>query len=189
MIRDLVLVFNKQKREKDMSTKTEKVLVSVFGATTGVTLYEFVVGRGFRLLWKRDIPWITDGQVYAWPMDWLKGILDEVKAMAAPGAVVTSAMWGADVVHMDGDDIMGKVLHYRSVPPEFAGRLIKNSGISNYEWSRLMGNVHPAFYQAVFSSCFWRKYTRCDSCLQIIPLADWITWQLSGQKGHDTVFG
>ena len=171
-----------------MSIKAEKVLVLVAGATTGVTLYEFIMGRGFRLLWNKDIPWIIEGQVYVWPMNWLKNVLSGIKAMATPGTIITSAMWGADVVHMDdSDEIVGKVLHYRSVPSEFAEGLIKESGISNYEWSRLMGNVHPAFYQAVFSSCFWRQYVHCDRRLQVIPLADWITWQLSGQKGHDRV--
>ena len=170
-----------------MSKKIERVLVLVFGATTGVTLHEFKVGCGFRLLWNKEIPWKMEGSVYVWPMSWLEKTLKEVKAEATPGTIIASAMWGADVVHMHEDEIVGKVLHYRSIPSEFAEELKNDSGISDYEWSRLMGHVHPAFYQMVFSSRFWRERTLCESHLQVIPLADWITWKLSGQKGHDHV--
>ena len=171
-----------------MSDKIKRVLVLVFGATTGATLYEFIVGRGFRLLWNREIPWTMEGSVFIWPMDWLENILAEVKAQATPGTIISSAMWGADVVHMYEDKVVGKVLHYRSVPSEYAQKLISDSGISKYEWSRLMGHVHPEFYQMVFNSRYWRQnILYYEGYLKVIPLADWITWKLSGQKGHDKV--
>jgi sugar (pentulose or hexulose) kinase len=170
-----------------MIAKVERVLVLVFGATTGVTLHEFIVGRGFRLLWNKEIPWKMEGSVYVWPMNWLQDILNEVRRMATPGTIIASAMWGADVVHMSDDEIIGKVFHYRSVPSTFAEQLIKDSGISKHEWSRLMGNVHPEFYQMVFMSRFWHQNTLYNKSSRVIPLADWITWKLSGQKGHDRV--
>lgn len=170
-----------------MSIGIKRVLVLVFGATTGVTLHEFVIKQGFRLIWNREIPWKMEGSVYVWPMNWLQNILNEVRQMATPGTIIASAMWGADVVHMSDDEIIGKVLHYRSVPSAFAEELIKDSGISNYEWSRLMGHVHPAFYQMAFMSRFWRQHTQYKKASRVIPLADWITWKLSDQKGHDRV--
>lgn len=165
----------------------ERVLVLVFGATTGATLHEFKVGGGIKLIWNKEIPWQIDGQNYLWPMDWLMNVLDEVKSMATPGTAIASAMWGADVVHMYNGRIIDRVLHYRSIPSVFAEDLIRESGISRYEFSRLMGNVHPEFYQMVFSSRYWRQYVGCYDPVDVIPLADWITWGLSGQKGHDQV--
>jgi hypothetical protein len=174
-----------------MKVKVKRVLVVVFGATTGVTLHEFVIGKGFRQIWKRDIPWIRDRTLYLWPMDWLKRLLAEVHAMATPGTIISSAMWGADTVHMAGQQVAGEVLHYRSVPEKFAEKIIQTSGIPAYEWSRLMGHVHPAFYQMVFSTLFMREVRNPGlfrlNGLPVIPLSDWITWQLSGQKGHDKV--
>lgn len=165
-----------------------KVLALVFGATAGATLYEFRVGQGFRLVWNKDIPWIMDDKVYVWPMGWLESILHEVREMATPGTIIASAMWGADVVHMSLNGYRAEeVLHYRSIPPDFANDMISQSGIPKHEWSRLMGHVHPEFYQMVFSSAFWRRYTNDRGLVQVIPLADWITLQLSGEKGHDRV--
>jgi len=171
--------------------KVNRVLSLVFGATTGVTLHEFVVGKGYKQLWKRDIPWVTVESVYLlWPMDWLENLLDEVKAMATPGTVIAPAMWGADVVHLNpsNETIVSPVLHYRSIPSEFAEDLIKESGIPKYEWSWLMGHVHPAFYQMALSSRFWRQCSRRPLYpLRVVPLADWMTLMLTRQKGHDQV--
>ncbi|MCX6720355.1 MAG: hypothetical protein NTW11_00930 [Candidatus Staskawiczbacteria bacterium] len=175
-----------------MSVQVVRVLVLVFGASGGplgkggVALYEFVVGNGYRLIWNKDVPWEKNGWAkYVWPMDWLKNLLAEVKAMATPGTVIAPAMWGADVVHLWAGRIIGPVAHYRSVPDDFAKRLIQESGIPAHEWSRLMGHVHPEFYQMIFSSHFWRNSTCNRYPLAVVPLADWITLQLSGQQGHD----
>jgi len=180
-----MVYIEKTKEESVMSSKINRILVLVFGATTGVTLNEFVVGKGFRLLWSREIPWVMDGKVYLWPITWLCDLLTEVKAMARPGDIITLAMWGADVVHIADGGLVGKVIHYRSVPGDFAEKMIVDSGVSEYELSRLMGNVHAASYQAVFQDAFWRLYTGNRNRLQAIPMADWMTYKLTGQKGHD----
>jgi len=167
---------------------TEQILVLVFGATTGATLHEFIVGKGFRMLWKKDIPWRMDGTVYRWPMEWLYELLAEVKATATPGTIIAPAMWGADLVHMNGGAIDGNVVHYRSIPTGFANELMAATDIPRCEWSRLMGYVHPEFYQAVFASSFWRNYAMGDQFhVKAIPLADWMTYKLSDRKGHDHV--
>ena len=173
-------------------SKIERFLVLVFGATTGVTCYEFIVGQGYREIWKEDIPWDDKDSLFVWPLYWLRCILAKVKAEITPGTVVVPSMWGADVVHLakDSDEIVDKVFHYRSIPEGFANDLISTSDLSRYEVSRRMGYVQPAFYQAVFSSRFWRQNTATcnrDKEFRVIPLADWITWQLTGQKGHDQV--
>ncbi|MCX6724306.1 MAG: hypothetical protein NT155_04025 [Candidatus Staskawiczbacteria bacterium] len=170
-----------------MLEKINRILVLVFGATTGATLHEFKVNSGYRPIWKKDIPWQMAGKVYFWPMDWLKQVLAEVREMATPGTIIAPAMWGADVVHMWGDRIEGDVLHYRSVPEAFANQLMAETGIPKHEWSRLMGNVNAEFYQMVFSGAFWRNYTQDQRRLEVVPLADWMTWWLSGYQGHDPV--
>ena len=168
--------------------QTKRVLVLVFGATTGVTLHEFKVGQGFRLIWNQDIPWAGVPPIYIWPMYWLAGLLDQVKKMATPGTIIASAMWGADVVHINKDrDIANPELHYRSIPESFANDMMLESDIPKSEWSRLMGHVHPEFYQMVFNDAFWRVFTQRCEHLQVVPLADWITTKLSGQLGHDPV--
>ncbi|MFA5022072.1 MAG: hypothetical protein WC508_03270 [Patescibacteria group bacterium] len=170
-----------------------KVIVVIFGASSGLTVGYFAGGK-FCVLVKAKIPFRQDANgIKYWPLAWLKKQLAAVMEYAQPGDIVAPATWGADYAAFADDSAvfggmnLGWAKFYASVPEHYlkqvtdiipAEELYLRTGGANVDWFQMYSQL------------------KCDLGLQanvllaktttgLIPMADVITYLLTGQKGHD----
>ena len=95
-----------------------KIIVPVFGATSGIIVQTFSPSGIYTVL-EKPIPWVDHQSVIYWPTKWLTETLDKIKAMAEPGDIIASAMWGADLgLMIDDPDYIPPILHYPALADE-----------------------------------------------------------------------
>jgi hypothetical protein len=167
-----------------------KVVVFVFGATTGLTVQVFKDGDSEQVM-QANIPWLENGDdSIFWPMEWLRKMLNAIKEWAGPGDVLVGAMPGADLVFIgDDNNPIGPARHYRCVDPNF--------------WRDGLGDVQPLdLYLATGGAAveFWQPFSQIlfervhrpelwhQSVNQIVSLADWMTYQMIYLYEVGTIF-
>jgi sugar (pentulose or hexulose) kinase len=170
-----------------------RVIVGVFGATTGLTVTVFGP-EGAQEISSQDIPWQGSAKegIY-WPVGWLVESLDRVAASAKAGDVIALAMPGADVMILSlGDTERGApinpVQHYRGVMD--GGFIEKATGTLPAEtiYQRTNGANVAAFQPYAQLLAYQTRHPgRLENAVEIVPLNDWMTLRLTGQRGHDPV--
>lgn len=165
-----------------------RVIVGVFGATTGLTVAEFTPD-GARVTDQKEIPWIGDAQsgIY-WPREWLEDELARLRESARSGEVIALAMPGADLyLHASGGDPL-PIQHYRGV---MDGGFIEAAleKIPRNEIYRRTNGANVAAFQpyAHLLALQARHPGALERAEEIVPLSDWMTLQLTGEKGHEPI--
>jgi sugar (pentulose or hexulose) kinase len=170
-----------------------RILLGVFGATTGFTLSE-IDASGGRVTRRSDIPWIGDAKEgILWPAEWLAEELDRLRSDAKEGDVIALAMPGADLIALSPDDAesgvpANPIQHYRGVMDggyiERALEILPAGTIY-----RETGGANVAAFQPYAQLLAYReRYPGVlESATAVVPLSDWMTRRLSGAKGCDPV--
>ncbi|MBW3621986.1 MAG: hypothetical protein KY468_01090 [Armatimonadetes bacterium] len=167
-----------------------RVIVGVFGATTGLTVAEFS-HQGGRVTDQKEIPWIGNPKegIY-WPMDWLSGELDRLRSAAGEGDVIALAMPGADLCILPSEEsgTLPPVQHYRGV---MDGGFIERATATMPapEIYRRTNGANVAAFQPYAQLLAYeeRHPGVLNDAQAVVPLSDWMTLRLSGRRGHDPV--
>jgi sugar (pentulose or hexulose) kinase len=170
-----------------------RILLGVFGATTGFTLTE-VSDDGGKMTRQAEIPWTGNARegIY-WPAAWLAEELDRVKADARPGDIIALAMPGADLLVLSPEDAEGglpanPIQHYRGVMD--GGFIERTLDILPAETIYAeTGGANVAAFQPYAQLLAYeeRNPGLLANAAAVVPLCDWMTWRLSGERGHDPV--
>ncbi len=162
-----------------------RVIAIVLGATTGLSVVCYDKD-GARVLLQAKIPWITDGSLWEWPIQWLADILDQItKTIVEPGDIIVSGMWGADLLfclRMGGTTY--PLPHYRSATEADLDNALAKVGRTREEMYLLSGGAAAAFYQPLgILSATERLCPELLSTSEIwgvVPLSGVINWKLNG---------
>ncbi|MFA6963342.1 MAG: hypothetical protein WC227_01320 [Patescibacteria group bacterium] len=174
-----------------MAQFNSRVISIVLGATTGLSVVSYDKD-GARILLEEKIPWIIDGPLWEWPIQWLADTLDQItKNIVEPGDIVVSGMWGADLLfclRMGGTTY--PLPHYRSVTEADLENALAKVGRTREEMYLLSGGAAAAFYQPLgilaATERLCPELLSVSDILGVVPFSGLINWKLSGGiPGHD----
>jgi sugar (pentulose or hexulose) kinase len=170
-----------------------RVIVGVFGATTGLTVTVFGP-EGAREIASEDIPWTGNAKDgIDWPTGWLVESLDRLADSAQKGDVIALAMPGADVMIVSSDDAdrgvpSNPIQHYRGVMDGGFIEQATESLPAETIYQRTHGANVAAFQPYAQLLAYRARHPGVlESAAEIVPLNDWMTLRLTGQRGHDPV--
>ncbi|MFA6422827.1 MAG: hypothetical protein WCW17_00040 [Patescibacteria group bacterium] len=173
-----------------MKKLPNSLTVIVAGASTGITITRY--RSGVATTQNLPIPWIPDsnGNIF-WPLEWLRQLMVSIRSEARAGDVIAGGTWGADAAlaidkpTMDNVDWLLNPFHYRCIGKEYLYQALTNTTAEHvFEMS---GGAAVASYQMYCQLHAYRKFygDELDKVVAIIPIADLITYWLSGHQGHD----
>ena len=167
-------------------------MVVVFGATTGATAF-LLAPEGASLLFHEAIPWTRERPfLLYWPMDWLKSLVQRVKADAGPEGIVAVCGFGAGIAAVnEANPWDSKIVHYACVPGEgkFYELVLERAGLTKAEVYLGTGGANSSWYMPSSLIALLRENDprALAGGGPIVPWQDFVRMMLGAGEGHDVI--
>jgi len=167
------------------------IFTVVLGMSSGLTVQQWTQGK-VETVCQMSIPWaiewVSGHKNIYWPSKWLKNVVEMVNFYAKSGDIISWAMPGADLAFVEkyrlnmteeAYRLALPILNYQSLADEVIFQEISKSVDPRVAYLKMHG-ANWAFFQSPVHIAYYQKKLQKYPDIQVVPLADWITYLAMG---------